>query len=220
MKAKDIITSSLPTVRPDDYVYQVIELMEEYKVAHLPLVDEDGMYIALVTDEILYNEDEEKKISDIDFEFFRPLVYENQNIFDVFNVLAQMKVSVLPVLDKANVYLGSILVNDLIYKVIDFFGLAQEGAVLLMRVKYIDYSVTQIGNIIEANNAKIISFFTVPEDDTYQKVIIKVNTPDVLSLLETFERYEYEVENVLFDDEKYKEIYEERWEALMKYLSI
>ncbi len=220
MKAKDIITSSLPTIRSDDYVYQVIELMEEYKVAHLPLVDEDGMYIALVADEVLYNEDEEKKISDIDLEFFRPLVYENQNIFDVFNVLAQIKVSVLPVLDKANVYLGSILVNDLIYKTIEFFGLAQEGAVLLMRVKYIDYSVTQIGNIIEANNAKIISFFTVPEDDTYQKVIIKVNTPDVLSLLETFERYEYEVENVLFDDEKYKEIYEERWEALMKYLSI
>ena len=220
MKAKELITYSLPYIKPEDTGWQAIELMIEFRVLHLPLVD-SGQYITLVSEDDIYNYGmEDTKFKDTRLEIFRPVVYENQNIFDVFNVLRNAKITVLPVLDQEENFLGSILVNDLIFKTIEIFGLAQEGAVLMLRVKYIDYSITIIGNIIESNNAKIISFFTVPEDDTYQKIIIKVNTPDVLSLLETFERYDYEVESVLFDDEKYKDIYKERWDALMKYLNI
>ncbi len=220
MKAKDLITYSLPYIKPQDTGWQAIEMMIEFKVLHLPLVDEDR-YITLVSEDDIYNYGlEDKKFQEVRLEIFRPAVYENHNIFDVFNVLSNTKVSVLPVLGQEETFLGSILVNDLIFKVIEIFGLAQEGAVLILRVKYIDYSITIIGNIIESNNAKIVSFFTLPEDETYQKIIIKVNTPDVLSLLETFERYDYEVESVLFDDQKYKDIYKERWDALMKYLNI
>ncbi len=220
MKARELITHSLPYIKPKDTGWQAIEMMVEFKVLHLPLIDH-GRYITLISEDDIYNLGlEDKTFEQTRLEIFRPLVYENQNIFDIFNVLRNTKVSVLPVLGKDEIFIGSVLINNLIFRVIEYFGLAQEGAVLMLRVKYIDYSITIIGNIIEANNAKIVSFFTVPEDETYQKIIIKVNTPDVLSLLETFERYDYEVESVLFDDQKYQDVYKERWDALMKYLDI
>jgi len=218
MEAFNLITQALPYIKPEDTGERALELMAEFKVIHLPLV-EHSHYITLVAEDYIYNYELEKiKFKDANLEIIRPYIFEKQNIFDILNLLNNIKLSVLPVLAKDQLYLGSVLVSDLIFKLIDYFGLAQEGAVLILRVKNIDYSITLIGNIIEANNAKILSLFTLTENDTFKKIIIKVNTTDVISLLETFERYDYEVDTILFDDEKYKDIYQERWEALMKYL--
>jgi CBS domain-containing protein len=220
MIARQLVTYSLPTLSINDTGQDALELMEEFKVSHLPLVD-NGQYINLISEEVILDKQlEQIELGKAHLDFFRPFVIENQTVFDILNVLAKMKVSVLPVLDTNEQYIGSILINDLLFKIIELFGLNQEGAVLVFRLKKQDYSIVQIGQIIEANNAKILSFFIVPEDETYLRLIVKVNTRDVVSLIQTFERYDYEVESVLFDDKKYEQLYEERLEALLKFLSI
>ncbi len=220
MTARDLVTYSLPHLTPQDTGSSALELMEEFKVSHLPLVDGDR-YITLVSEDEIYDKNlEDTRLADARLEVFRPYVNERQSVFDVLTLLAKIKTSVLPVLGDKEQYLGSILVADLIFDVIRAMGLDEDGAVITVKVKKHDYSVSHIGQIIEANNAKILSLFTIDDSDSHLKVVIKLNTRDVVSLIQTFERYDYEVESVLYDDEKYKQLYQERLDALMSYLKI
>ncbi len=220
MTAKDLVTYSLPVLTPSDTGNRAIELMEEYKLSHLPLVDRDHYVTLISEDEIYDNEYFDKPFSQVNLKVFRPFVSEKHTLYDVLALLGRLKITVLPVLSPQEKYLGSILVPDLIYQVIDFFNLSNEGAVITVKQKIHDYSLVQLAQIIEANNAKILSFSSVPIDEENVKLILKLNVTDAISILQTLERYDYEVENILFDDEEYKKIYQERLDALLSYLSI
>lgn len=220
MLAKELLTDSLPALKPTDTGQIALGLMEQYKVSHLPLV-QDGHYLNLVSEDDIYDYNlENLQFNQARLKTFAPYVTENQSIYEILTLLSRVKITVLPVLSKKNIYLGSIIVNNLIFDAIKLFGLDQEGAVLIFRIKKRDYSIVQIGQIIEANNAKILSFFALPVDNDHIKLVIKINTKDVVSLLQTFERYDYEVDSVLYDDEKYNEIFKERFDALMNFLKI
>ena len=182
---------------------------------------DDGHYLNLVAEDDIYDYNlENVQFKQANLKPFAPYVTENQSIYEILTLLSRVKITVLPVVSKKNTYSGSIIVGKLVFDVIKLFGLDKEGAVLIFRIKQRDYSIVQIGQIIEANNAKILSFFTIPVDKDFLKLVIKLNTQDVVSLLQTFERYDYEVDSVLFDDEKYNEIFKERFDALMNFLKI
>ncbi len=220
MQAKDLVTYSLPHLKPTDTGQIALELMEEYKVSHLPLVNGQHYLTLISEDDILDLELENKQLQAEHIKIFRPYILENQSIYEILTLLSNIKISVIPVLEKDEKFVGSILTYDLLFSTIELFGLNEEGAVLILKLKKQDYSIVQIGQIIEANNAKILSFFTIPEEQDSLKLIIKVNTKDVVSLLQTFERFDYEVSSVFFDDQKYNELYQERLDAFLKYLEI
>ncbi len=220
MLAKDLVTQSLPALKLTDTGQIALELMEEYKISHLPVV-KDQYYITLISEDDIYDlELEDKQLQNAKLKTFRPYITENQSIYEILTLLSNLKISVVPVITKDEKFLGSILTYDMLFNIIEHFGLGEEGAVLIFKLKKQDYSIVQIGQIIEANNAKIISFFAIPEEQDSIKLVIKLNTKDVVSLLQTFERYDYEVSSVFFDDKKYNELYKERLEAFLKYLEI
>ncbi len=220
MIAKNYISDSLPFIRLEDTGYDALELMETFKVSHLPLVD-NGNYIRLISEDDIYEYNlEEKNFSQVNLPLYRPFVYENQNIFDLLVFLVSANTTVIPVLSDKNVYQGAIISYNLLLSILPMFGLDREGAVFAFKIKKRDYSVTKIGSIVEANSSKILGLFTRDIDNEYMQLIIKVDTPEVTSLMQTFERYDFEVEALLYDDQEYKKLYQERLDAFLKYLSI
>ena len=220
MIAKNYISDSLPFIRLEDTGYDALELMETFKVSHLPLVD-NGNYIRLISEDDIYEYNlEEKNFSQVNLPLYRPFVYENQNIFDLLVFLVSANTTVIPVLSDKNIYQGAIISYNLLLSILPMFGLDREGAVFAFKIKKRDYSVTKIGSIVEANSSKILGLFTRDIDNEYMQLIIKVDTPEVTSLMQTFERYDFEVEALLYDDQEYKKLYQERLDAFLKYLSI
>jgi acetoin utilization protein AcuB len=51
-------------------------------------------------------------------------------------------------------------------------------------------------------------------------VTLKVNTSDLVSVIRTFERYNYEVKTWVTDNDSMDRFYTERFDLLMKYLNI
>ena len=84
-----------------------------------------------------------------------------------------------------------------------------------------DYSLSQIAQIIEGNNVKVLSIYiTSSKDSTKMEVTIKVNTSDLSSVIRTFERYNYEVMTWVTTNDTMDDFYSERYDQLMKYLNI
>ena len=65
---------------------------------------------------------------------------------------------------------------------------------MVLEVNEFDYSMAQIGQIVESNDAKILSS-TILSDASSTKldITLKINQEDLTSIIRNFERYDYVV---------------------------
>jgi acetoin utilization protein AcuB len=97
----------------------------------------------------------------------------------------------------------------------------QPGGIIVLEMIERDYSLSQIAMIVESNNIKIMSMYiTSPADSARLEVTLKVNTTDLLALIRTFERYNYEVKTWVTTNDSLDRFYSERFDLLMKYLNM
>ena len=94
------------------------------------------------------------------------------------------------------------------------------GGVIVLEMNIHDYSVTQIGNIIEGNDAKLLSLHVSSEpDSTKIEVTIKVNREDLSGLLQTFNRYNYTVK-AAFQNGDYSKNIKDKLDEFLHFLNI
>ena len=97
----------------------------------------------------------------------------------------------------------------------------QPGGIIVLELIERDYSLSQIAQIVESNNIKVLSMYiTSPPESTKLEVTLKVNTGDLVSVIRTFERYNYEVKTWVTTNDSMDRFYSERFDLLMKYLNI
>jgi acetoin utilization protein AcuB len=151
----------------------------------------------------------------------KPFVTTQQHIFEVIGIASRLKLSVVPVLDNSKQYKGVITTNDLIRHIAGISSMDQSGSIIVLELIERDYSLSQIAQIVESNNVKILSMYiTSPPESTRLEVTLKVNTGDIVSVIKTFERYNYEVKTWMTSDDSMDNFYSERFDLLMKYLNM
>jgi hypothetical protein len=97
----------------------------------------------------------------------------------------------------------------------------QPGGIIVLELLERDYSLSQIAQIIEGNNIKVLSMYiTSPPESTRLEVTLKVNSGDLSSVIRTFERYNYDVKTLVSSDDTLDKFYTERLDMLIKYLNI
>ena len=83
-----------------------------------------------------------------------------------------------------------------------------------------DYQLSQIAQIIESNDAKILSLYSENlESNNQLKLTIKISDGKLGAVLQTFSRYDYTVQDVFSDDEINNQS-KQRYDHLMKYLNV
>jgi hypothetical protein len=97
----------------------------------------------------------------------------------------------------------------------------QPGGIIVLEMVERDYSLSQIAQIVESNNVKVLSMYiTSPSDSIRLEVTLKVNATDLLSVIRTFERYNYDVKTWVSTNDSIDQFYSERFDLLMKYLNM
>lgn len=195
--------------------------MDSFRVYHIPLV-KGKEYLGLISDQEVYDLDLTKHcFNEQGLTLARPHIIENQHIFEAIKIILELKISVLPVLNLNHEYLGAILLNDLSVHFLNLAGAAETGAIIILELSPNNYSLSQIAQIVESNNAKILAIYTKnPENSFELDVTLKINVTDASSIIETFVRYDYTIKAVYMDDSKLGNMYNERYEQFMKYLNI
>jgi CBS domain-containing protein len=133
--------------------------------------------------------------------------------------MAQNKLSILPVVDSENNYQGCITLSNLVRVFSETASLKDIGSVITLELNINDYSISEIGKIIESDDAKILSLYvTSSPDTTKMELTIKVNKTDVSRILQTFFRFNYIV-TASYQQSDYEEDIKKRYEAFMRYLN-
>ncbi len=220
MIAKNLIADNIHPLKLSDPLDLAMHWMEENKCEHLPIVSDQLLYLGIVSEEILLSASNENTLSDFKNPFLKPAVREEEHIFDVIKLMTELNLSVIPVIDKSENYLGSISEKNIIQELSKFVSATDPGGIIVLEMNKRDYFLTQIVNIIEGNECKVLGVYTSPAADSTQvDVTIKVNTEDLSRIIQTFERFNY---NVLatFHQGAYEQDLKNKFDEFMHYLSI
>lgn len=221
MLAAKLISNVIPSVRSNENGQKVLNAMDVFRVSHLPVVDEKR-YLGIISDKLIYDlnllkESIEKEVSRLETTH----VHEDQHIFEVASLMYKLKLSVIPVLNSSHDYIGAITIFDLARRFARYFSLQEVGGVIVLEINVLDYSMTQISQIVESNDTKILSSFLnrIPGTNSLE-IILKLDKEDLSPVIQTFMRYDYNVKGVYLDHSMLNDLYQDRYQQFMKYMNI
>ena len=219
MQANTLISSSIKSINPVEDGNTALKMMDQFRINHLAVV-KDKYFLAVISDKEIMNWDSEyDSIEEHLTNLASPHIKYNQHLFDIIEVLEKNNLSIVPVLDKENQYLGIITSRKLMYTIAKSATIQSAGGVIVLEMNQNDYSLTEIASIVESNNTKILSSYIISKpDSTDIEVTIKLNKQDITTIIKDFERREYHV------SASYKEVendvdFLERYESLMRFLN-
>ena len=219
MVARDIISNTIPALKTSDTGKKALNWMEIFRISHLPIVNNQE-FLGLISDSDIYDfNDSDQPVGNHHLSLIKPFVRDNQHLFEIITIASMMKLTVIPVLDDKNHYLGVVLTSDLIDSMAKMSSLKEPGGIIVLTLTHNDYSLSQIAQIVESNDAKVLNLYITSSPDSSQmEITLKLNTSNLLPVLRTFERFSYDVAAWYSDSDEMDSFYGDRFGSFMKFL--
>lgn len=195
--------------------------MEIFRISHLPVVDQ-GEFIGLISDTDIFDRNIiNDPVSEYSFSLFSPFVYEYQHLYEIIELVSRLDLTIVPVLNENNKYLGVISSRQLIHTFADLAAVSVPGGILVLELNEKDYSLSQIARIVEDNNAKLLScYITSPIDSVKMEVTLKIDRTDLTSVIQSFLRYEYTIKASFQSNDQNEDILRNNYDQFMMYLNV
>ena len=220
MFAEEIISYAIPSLKTDDTVQKALDRLNEFKLRHLPVVNDAALVGLVAEDDLLNVSDHDTLLSDAAVRTYNAFVLNDAHTYDVIRLLSQLKLTVLPVLDQQKNYLGAVSYENVIDAVAGQYAVNEPGGIIVLEISNRDNSLAHISQIVEADNAQILSSYVNSfENSTRLEVTLKVNKTEITSLVASFERYNYLVKEV-YNNTQVDDGSQERYDSFMNYLNV
>ncbi|MBI9039976.1 CBS domain-containing protein [Lutibacter sp.] len=219
MDTTPYILNEFKALTLENTVKEAKQLFEESSFTHFPIVKNEQL-IGLISEESIKEiEENEKEIGYFQYLFSLFYIEKENDLLNLLGVFASNNTNLVPIIIEHNKYIGYFEINDILQLYNETPFLKSEGVVISLEKESRDYSFSQICQIIESNNAKIIGLFISEINATTTKITVKINSNEINEILQSFRRYNYVVlsshkEDFYIEDLKERSIY------LQKYLNI
>lgn len=220
MRAEELISEMIPPLKYNETGEKALNWMNEFRVSHLPVV-KGNQYIGLIAENDVYDmPDPALRLDECFLNLPKPFIYANRHAYEVMKLIADAKITVVPILDENNHYLGCTDLLFLMSQITAVVSVKEPGGILVLVMNTHDYTLTEIARIVEENNAKILSsYITSVPDSTEIEVTIKINTNDLDRIIHTFNRYDYVIK-ASFAKGNINDDLKRRYDELMNYLNM
>jgi CBS domain-containing protein len=219
MISEQLISPIVPTLIPSDTGDKALSLMDESNLEQLPVVA-DEKYMGLVQEnDLLDMADPDAKLDAAEFSY-RPAVLASGHPYDALRLAHQQNLSIVPVVDNDNHYVGAITRNDLLKYITEKSGLDNPGGIIVLEIDPRNYSLTEIARICESEEVLLISTQIFSNRATGKlEITLKTNRTNLGGIVAALERYNYKVLEV-FGDSSQDEGMIDRYNLLMNYLNM
>ena len=214
----EYITNDFKAIDSNDSIAVIQDFFSDLHFSHFPIVEE-GVYIGSIASEDIETFDSYKKASDYRFSLEGFFTRTNTIWLDVLEVFAINHTNLVPVLDENNSYVGYYEIEDIMKFFHETPFLKEPGGIIIVKKGVLDYSMSQIAQIIESNNGKLLGLFISEAEVNSVEVTIKIALGSMNEILQTFRRYNYEIISEHQED-NYINNLKERSDYLDKYLNI
>ncbi len=220
MYALELIAEGIIPVKTSDTIRRVMERMNEFRLSHLPIVN-DHQFLGLISEDDLIEEpDQSLPVGSLSLSLHNSFVFEYQHAYDVIRLFYEQKLTVVPVIDSNKNYKGLITIDAMIECVATLSSVKEPGSIIVLEISNRNNSLSHIAQIVESDNAQILSSYIQSfPDSTRLLLTLKLNRTDVSSILASFLRYDYHVQ-ATFNDNKADDGTADRYMQLMNYLDL
>lgn len=219
MIAKNLISSEVTPLRTSDTGNEAITLMNVFCVKHLPIVNNE-QFLGLISEEDIYQNNLEEAIGSFSLSLTRPFVRESEHLFEVMSKMAKGELTVIPVVDDADNYIGLITQDDLLQFYAKSFSFSEPGSILVLETTKPNYSLSEISSIVEQESAVILgTFLTYDDRSNAVYVTLKINKTNIQHIIASFQRHDYIITGSFYEEE-YFDSFKNRYDSLMSYLNV
>lgn len=215
---KEYINNEFKPIHVMDAIAEVQDFFIEMAFSHFPVM-EDGVYTGSIAAEDVETFDLGKKVNDYRYTLEGFFVRSTDLWLDVLEVFAKNQTNIVPVLDADNKYVGYYELEDIIKFFHETPFLKEPGGIIVLRKGVQEYSMSQVTQIVESNNGKLLGLLISEADLETVQITLKISVGPTNDIIQTFRRYGYEILSEHQED-NYINNLKERSDYLDKYLNI
>jgi hypothetical protein len=219
MNAFKCLSTDVSALSPLSTVKEVKQLFKYLTYTHLPIV-KDNQFIGSINEkDIQFQENQDETLANLSYLYESFFAEESMSWLELLSIFATNDANLLPVLNKDKVYIGYYELNTILHLFYETPFLNQHGAIIIVQKDIKGYSFSEISQIVESNDCNLLGLFISDVKDDKVQITLKMGYCNISSIVETFNRYGY---NLLtnFHDDEFLENLKERSEYLQKYLNM
>lgn len=220
MFSREIISDIDYTVQANDMVGHAVKLMDNLEVDELAVVKDD-IFLGLVKMDDIIDLDSRVLLSDIHkLDLRNEFVDTGDHVLHIYQKFISTGLTMLPVLDGKLQLKGGISRAELFDHLGHLFNITDPGSLLVLKMDKRDYSLSEIGRIVEQENTSVLSSLISPVPDSQKiYVTLKLNSFEIQGVMQSFERFEYDVV-AFFTEESYDDFLADRYNEFINFLEI
>lgn len=219
MIAKELISNSIQPALASDIGESVLQKMQIYHISHLPIISNDKILGIISEEDILIN-DPNAEIGSYRLTHHQAYCKENDHIFDLMTKIGTLRLSLIPIVDDKENYLGVVTLEDVLKYFAVHFSFSESGSILVLETSMHNYLLSEIIRLAEADDISVLSSFITSVPDSFKIYItLKLNTQDILTYKASLERFGYEI-YASFSESDLVDSLQDRYDSLMSYLNI
>lgn len=222
MTIEQLVSKLDAPLRPSDTAEHALGLLMEFRVRHLPVVDDTGILVGLISEDRLLDA---APGPDAPIEILlgpKPVsVHPDTHIFDVTKKMVEHDLTVLPVAEEDGRYVGLVKRHDIFDRFAKMLSTQETGAILALEVDPRDYSLSKLVHTIEQNNVKILSIASESPDEPGGniRVTLKLNVKDAARVRHMLEHFGYRIIASFSEDDSDEDL-QLRIQEFMRYLEV
>ncbi len=211
----------IPALKPSDTVEKAQELIHAFHVRHLPVVDDSGKLVGVVSEDQLLDAEPHQAVEALITSQQAVSIDAESHTMDATRLMLEHRLTTLPVVEGESEYVGLLDRHQLFEIYARLLAVQEPGVILVVEMQPQDYSLGQLAYLIEQNGAHIRSVFTEPpgREGESIRVTLKLDVTDSARIRHVLEHYGYHVV-AAFSDVSTDEDFQQRIQAFMRFLEV
>jgi len=218
MPLSEYIINDIKPLKATSIIGEAQQLFNQLTYSHIP-IQKEGIYIGCLSETDAHCFDSDKPIAEYLYTLEGFFVRRSTLWLDVLEAFAQKDTNIMPVLSDNNEYLGYYELNDIIsmFNQTPFFS--EPGGILIVEKGYNDYSFSEICQIVESNNGKLLGTFISKTENDMVQITLKIGNSGLNDIIQSFRRYSYNIISG-HEDDTFVQNLKDRSDYLNKYLNL
>jgi Mg/Co/Ni transporter MgtE len=219
MKLSEFILNDIKPLNSKSKISELQLLFNQLTFSHIPVKDDNDNYLGCFSETDGHCCDKDKPLSEYLYSIEDFFVRDTTILLDVIEAFAVNSTNIMPVLNIQNQYLGYYELNDIIHLLGESPFFSETGGVLVVEKGINDYSFSELSQIVESNNGKLLGAFVSKMNTDLVQITLKISSTGFNDIIQTFRRYSYNIVSG-HEEDSYIESLKERSDYLKKYLNI
>ena len=208
-------------IKPFDILSPIKDVQSAFNqltYSHIP-VSKEGLYIGCISETDAHCFEGEKLLRDFPHAIEVFSVKKQTNWLDILEAFAISSSNIMPVLGENDRYLGYYELSDIMALFNNTPFLNEAGGIIVVEKGSSDYSFSEICQIVETNDGKILGAFISKIENDVTQATIKIGHTGMNAIVQTFRRYSYNVISQHEEDKMLRD-FKDRSDYLDKYLNM